>query len=62
MFIRVFVSSFYSTKLIQDFFLLLGTGENYRDIRPIDVFVLNTNTFRWKQIPKPAGTLRLYIA
>jgi hypothetical protein len=30
------------------------TGDNYRDERPIDVFVLNTTTLRWTEIPKPA--------
>ena len=35
--------------------LFSGTGENYRELRPIDVFVLNTNSFRWKEIPKPTG-------
>lgn len=30
------------------------TGDNYRDRRPIDVFVLNTLTYRWTEIPKPA--------
>eukprot|EP00092_Neocalanus_flemingeri_P007660 GFUD01008272.1.p1 GENE.GFUD01008272.1~~GFUD01008272.1.p1 ORF type:complete len:401 (-),score=117.36 GFUD01008272.1:98-1300(-) len=29
------------------------TGDNYRDERPIDVFVLNTTTYRWTEIPKP---------
>jgi len=29
------------------------TGDNYRDEKPIDVFVLNTNTYRWSEIPKP---------
>ena len=29
------------------------TGDNYRDKRPIDIFCLNTSTFRWSQIPKP---------
>jgi len=29
------------------------TGDNYRDERPIDVFVLNTTTLRWTEIPKP---------
>lgn len=28
------------------------TGENYRDPQPIDVFVLNTSTYRWKEILK----------
>ena len=30
------------------------TGDNYRDERPIDVFVLNTTTLRWTEVPKPA--------
>jgi N-acetylneuraminic acid mutarotase len=30
------------------------TGDNYKDERPIDVFVLNTLTYRWTEIPKPA--------
>jgi len=29
------------------------TGDNYRDERPIDVFVLNTLTLRWTEIAKP---------
>jgi len=29
------------------------TGDNYRDEKPIDVFVLNTNTFRWSEVTKP---------
>jgi len=29
------------------------TGDNYRDERPIDVFVLNTTTYRWTEIAKP---------
>ena len=29
----------------------LGTGENYQETRPIDVYVLNTTSFRWKEIP-----------
>ena len=29
------------------------TGDNYRDERPIDVFVLDTNTFRWTEVAKP---------
>jgi len=31
------------------------TGDNYRDERPIDVFVLNTSTYRWTQIQAPAS-------
>ena len=30
------------------------TGDNYEDEQPIDVFVLNTLTYRWTEIPKPA--------
>lgn len=26
------------------------TGDNYREQRPIDVFILNTSTFRWTQV------------
>ena len=29
------------------------TGDNYREERPIDVFVLNTTTYRWIEIAKP---------
>jgi len=29
------------------------TGENYRDERPIDVFILNTTTYRWTEVTKP---------
>ena len=29
------------------------TGDNYRDERPIDVFVLNTATYRWSEVAKP---------
>ena len=29
------------------------TGDNYKDIRPIDIFVLNSVTYRWSSIPKP---------
>lgn len=29
------------------------TGDNYKDEKPIDVFVLNTNTFRWTEVAKP---------
>lgn len=29
------------------------TGDNYKDEKPIDVFVLNTNTFRWAEVNKP---------
>jgi len=29
------------------------TGENYRDMLPCDVFVLNTHNMRWSAIPKP---------
>jgi hypothetical protein len=29
------------------------TGDNYRDRRPIDVFVLNTLNLRWSEVPKP---------
>jgi len=29
------------------------TGDNYRDPQPIDVFVLNTATYRWTAIKKP---------
>jgi len=29
------------------------TGDNYKDEKPIDVFVLNTNTFRWTEVSKP---------
>ncbi|CAB4061548.1 Kelch domain-containing protein 3 [Lepeophtheirus salmonis] len=29
------------------------TGENYKDEKPIDVFILNTNTYRWSALPKP---------
>lgn len=31
------------------------TGDNYRDERPIDVFVLNTATYRWSEVAKPVG-------
>ncbi len=33
------------------------TGDNYRDQKPIDVFVLNTLTYRWTEIPKPVRKL-----
>ena len=26
------------------------TGDNYRDERPIDVFVLNTSNYRWTEV------------
>jgi len=29
------------------------TGENYRDMLPCDVFVLNTHNMRWSAVPKP---------
>lgn len=29
------------------------TGDNYKDIRPIDIFVLNTITYRWTSVQKP---------
>jgi len=29
------------------------TGENYRDMLPCDVFVLNTHNMRWSSVPKP---------
>jgi len=29
------------------------TGDNYKDEKPIDVFVLNTSTLRWTEVPKP---------
>ena len=29
------------------------TGDNYKEPRPIDVFVLNTKTYRWKALKKP---------
>jgi len=32
------------------------TGDNYRDPQPIDVFVLNTATYRWSALKKPSGT------
>jgi len=34
-------------------------GDNYRDERPIDVFVLNTNTLRWTELAKPADAAQL---
>jgi len=30
------------------------TGDNYKDEKPIDVFVLNTNTYRWTEICQPS--------
>ena len=33
--------------------------ENYRDERPIDVFVLNTNTLRWTELAKPEDAAQL---
>jgi len=35
------------------------TGDNYKDEKPIDVFVLNTNTYRWTEIKKPKDDLDL---
>eukprot|EP00096_Caligus_rogercresseyi_P002281 TRINITY_DN14367_c0_g1_i1.p1 TRINITY_DN14367_c0_g1~~TRINITY_DN14367_c0_g1_i1.p1 ORF type:complete len:398 (+),score=93.60 TRINITY_DN14367_c0_g1_i1:49-1242(+) len=34
------------------------TGENYKDEKPIDVFILNTHTYRWRSLekPKPGGS------
>jgi len=29
------------------------TGDNYKDAMPIDVFVLDTRTYRWVEVPKP---------
>jgi len=29
------------------------TGDNYKDQTPIDVFVLDTRTYRWVEVPKP---------
>ena len=35
--------------------VLLGycTGDNYKDVRPIDVFCLNTTNYRWTALKKP---------
>ena len=35
------------------------TGDNYRDERPIDVFVLDTSTLRWTEIAKPVEVEQL---
>ena len=35
------------------------TGDNYKDEKPIDVFVLNTNTYRWTEIKKTNDELEL---
>lgn len=35
------------------------TGDNYRDERPIDVFVLNTTTLRWTEVAKPGDGAQL---
>jgi len=35
------------------------TGDNYRDERPIDVFVLDTSTLRWMEIAKPVEVEQL---
>jgi N-acetylneuraminic acid mutarotase len=29
------------------------TGDNYKNKTPIDLFVLNPHTYRWKEVPKP---------
>lgn len=29
------------------------TGDNYKDTMPIDIFVLDTRTYRWVEVPKP---------
>ena len=29
------------------------TGDNYKDVRPIDVFCLNTTNYRWTALKKP---------
>ena len=42
--------------------LLLGgycTGDNYRDERPIDVFVLNTSNYRWTEVLVPSSSHEL---
>ena len=42
--------------------LLLGgycTGDNYRDERPIDVFVLNTSNYRWTEVLAPSSSYDL---
>lgn len=35
------------------------TGDNYKDEKPIDVFVLNTNTNRWTEVKKSKDELEL---
>ena len=35
------------------------TGDNYKDEKPIDVFVLNTNTNRWTEVTKPRDEVEL---
>lgn len=29
------------------------TGDNYKMKTPIDLFILNPHTYRWKEVPKP---------
>jgi len=35
------------------------TGDNYKDEKPIDVFILNTNTYRWSEVSKPKDAEKL---
>ena len=37
-------------------------GEDYRETRPIDVFVFNTNLLRWKEIAKPDSEDEEYLS
>ena len=29
------------------------TGDNYKEAHPIDIFCLNSTTYRWSEVPKP---------
>ena len=52
---QISISAFRTYFLKNMFFSLLGycTGDNYKDVRPIDVFCLNTTNYRWTELPKP---------
>ena len=53
---RVFSFGDYSQNIFRETPIILShsggycTGDNYRDERPIDVFVLNTSNYRWTEV------------